>query len=100
VFDQLGEIEPETTIYSVYAMDRPGGSEKHIADLVTKSEMVTSLWGDKNMFFRHYRHDDDFRFEPSWIEDTPALLDEFETKTDLHEYQALRYSSCPLAFLF
>lgn len=62
--------------------------------------MVTSLWGDKKMFFRHYRHDDDFRFEPSWIEKTPVLVYDNEDPTALHEYQALRYSSCPFAFLF
>ena len=30
------------------------------------SEMTTSLWGDKHMFFRHQMMDDDVAIFPEW----------------------------------
>ena len=63
-------IEPETVLYKVWARDKPvslGGSEDLIAEIVLKTPLRTSLWGDKNMYFRHTRADDDFRFHPEWV---------------------------------
>ena len=60
-------------------MDKPaalGGVEQHIGNLILESTLVTSFWGDSNMFFRHQRHDDDFRYHPEWIEHTPVHLEE------------------------
>jgi len=69
---------------------------------VLKSELVTSLWGDKHLFFRHQRHDDDFRLRPEWMDATPAFfLNESSGEVkQLHPFQELRASSCPFSWLF
>lgn len=54
--DDLKTIPSGSVLYNVYALDKPvemGGTQTHIADLTSSSEMVTSLWGDKNLLFRH-----------------------------------------------
>jgi len=48
-------------------MDEPDGIEKHIANIVLESELVTSKWADEKMFFRHNRMDDDLRYRPEWM---------------------------------
>ena len=56
-------------MYTVYAKEYPGAEWQVIAELVTQSEMVTSLWGDTKMFFRHSRFDDDLMLKPEWVQD-------------------------------
>ena len=73
----MGLIEEDQVLYKVYARDAPaslGGEEQLIAEIVLKSKLVTSLWGDKHLFFRHQRHDDDFRYRPEWMAETAAFL--------------------------
>ena len=56
VFDRLSMIEKGTVLYYVYAMDKPRsleGEEALIGAIITTSELTTSLWGDKHLFFRH-----------------------------------------------
>ena len=72
--DQLASIAPETILYEVYAMDKPtelGGTESKIAQIVTKSEMTTSNFGDEHLYFRHERMDDDLALRPEWEPYTP-----------------------------
>ena len=38
------------------------------------------------MDFRHFRHDDDFRYKEEWKDDTPVFLYENE-ENELREYQ-------------
>jgi len=74
-FEQyLQTIPEEALLFNVYAMDQPvelGGTESLIAQLKTKSTMVTSYWGDEHMFFRHQRMDDDLKLRPEWEPYTP-----------------------------
>ena len=54
--DQLASIATGTMLYDVYALDMPeelGGTEKHIAQMVTKSQLSKSNFGDEKLFFRH-----------------------------------------------
>ena len=56
IFDLLKQIPEGSTLYKVFALDKPvelGGQEQHIGNVVLESTLETSLWGDKNMFFRH-----------------------------------------------
>merc|ERR1719474_915983 len=56
VNDQLMTIPNGSTLYKVYAMNAPaemGGTETYIADLVMTTELTTSHWGDRRLFFRH-----------------------------------------------
>lgn len=50
-------------------MDGPtelGGIEHHIGDLVTTSIMTTSKFGDKDLFFRHQKLEEDIALRPEW----------------------------------
>ena len=56
IFDRLGAIEPDTMLYKVWALDKPaslGGEELLIGEVVSRTQLVTSMWADKHMFFRH-----------------------------------------------
>jgi hypothetical protein len=78
-----------------------GGVETAIAEIVSKSELTRSMWGDTNMYFRHYRHDEDFRFKPEWmLEPTHAAFTIENENVNLHPYQDRQASSCPFSFLF
>ena len=67
--------------------------------MMLESTLLTSMWGDKNMFFRHQRQDDDLRYHPEWIEFAPVHLDEKEENL-LQPFRERRASTCPFAFLF
>ena len=74
--EDLTSIPQGSTLYEVWALDQPvelGGTEKHIADLVLVSEMVTSLWGDNHLYFRHQDMAEDVQIHPDWEE----YLDKF-----------------------
>merc|ERR1711973_90005 len=82
----LTSIPKGSTLYQVWALDVPeelGGTETHIADLVLTSDMTTSNWGDKHLFFRHQDMADDVVLRPEWEE----YLDKFGIE---HE------SGCPM----
>ena len=104
VFDRIRAIPTGTVLYTVWARDAPatmGGFEKAIAQIVTKSELTTSLWGDTRMFFRHTRHDDDFRYRPQWMAEPTHGAFALEGETiKLHPYQERRASACPFEWLF
>merc|ERR1712029_59516 len=79
--DDLKSIPQGTTLYQVWAFDKPeelDGVEVHIADLVLTSDMTTTLWGDKHMFFRHQDMAEDVALYPEWEE----FLDKFGIPTD------------------
>merc|ERR1712059_90240 len=74
--EDLKTIPQGTTLYQVFALDQPeelGGTEEHIADLVLVSQMVTSLWGDSKLFFRHQDMMEDLRLKPDWNSYTPTF---------------------------
>jgi len=67
--EDLKSIPQGTTLYQVWAFDKPeelDGVETHIADLVLTSEMTTSVWGDKHLFFRHQDMAEDVALYPEW----------------------------------
>jgi len=56
MFEHLSGIVEGTILYKVYAKDAPtslGGQELLIGEIVLRSDLVTSKWGDEHMFFRH-----------------------------------------------
>jgi len=60
-------------LYTVFALDKPsslGGKEMEIGEIVLRSKMHTSMWGDTHMYFRHQKHDDDFRYHPEWMNES------------------------------
>lgn len=67
--DHVAVIPSGSTLLKVYALDAPrelGGAERHIGDIVMRSTGTRSTWGDKKMFFRHQRKEEDFAFRPEW----------------------------------
>ena len=69
VNNQLMTIPSGSRLYTVFAMSAPrelGGEETHIADLVLTSELTTSVWGDKHLYFRHQNMADDLTLRPEW----------------------------------
>lgn len=104
VFEHVSDIPAGTVLYTAYAMDMPatlGGVETAIGEIVSKSELTTSHWGDTRMYFRHQRHDDDFRYRPEWMGELTHGTFAMEGETvELHPYQERRASACPFSWLF
>ena len=72
--DQLKTVPADSTLYDVYAVSAPlelGGTEQKIGSLKLDGSMITSRWGDTNLFFRHGNMEDDFYFKPEWKAETP-----------------------------
>lgn len=58
-------------MFNVYAYESPvhklaDPDGQLIGRIVSTSEVVTSLWGDKKLFFRHGRMEDDLMVRPMW----------------------------------
>merc|ERR1711874_86918 len=67
--DDLSPIPEGSTLWHVYAVSAPeelGGQEELIGDLILRSPLVTSLWGDTHLFFRHQDMREDFVLHPEW----------------------------------
>ena len=67
-----------------------------------ETQLVTSLWGDEHMYFRHQRMDDDIRHHPEWSEHVFAIITPIDVtgKPQLRAYREKQPSPCPFAFLF
>lgn len=66
---QLLKVPTDSTIYDVYALDKPvplGGVETLIGTLKMDGDFTTSNWGDKNMFFQHQIINEDEKVHPEW----------------------------------
>jgi len=74
--DDLASIPADSVLWNVFAWDAPaelGGQEQLIGDLVLRSEMTTSLWGDAHLFFRHQNMIEDFVLHPEWEQYTDSF---------------------------
>ena len=94
-------VKEGSKLYKVLAQNEPtelGGEEWHIGDIITTSPMVTSLWGDTRLFFRHVRFEEDIEARPEW----EYYVEKF-TRPTFTENLPLPYEApedCPFAFLF
>ena len=87
--DELMTIPPGSTLYQVFALDKPdelGGKEKMIGELVLTSTLTTSNWGDTGLFFRHQDMVEDLRIHPEWNDATPQYA--------IWKKSPFRYSPC------
>jgi len=66
----------------------------------TKSQLVTSYWGDEHMYFRHQRFDDDLKLHPEWEPYTPNPSVFFSNRN--HEEKLVKAVdfACPFFALF
>ena len=75
-----------------------GGHEYHIGDLVTTSDVTSSLWGDDHLFFRHQWTEDDVALRPEWTKYYPAYSD--AVKDSFMSMTEGVISKCPFANLW
>lgn len=64
-------IPMNTVMFKVIAYDEPpelGGEERLAGWLVSRSDQVSSLWGDNQLFFQHHRMDDDIKRRPHYFD--------------------------------
>lgn len=64
----LKRIPKNTIIYEVYAIDNPGCEPEKIGELISRSEVVTSRFADKDLFFRHGKIEFDDELYPERTE--------------------------------
>jgi len=79
--DDLKSIPADTVLYNILALDQPeelGGVEAQIGQLVLRSEMITSLWGDQWLYIRHDDEAHDLVLKPEWNQYTPQFGPFFE----------------------
>ena len=80
--EQLSEIEPNINLFSVYAIAEPESTEEIlIGNVELVSQMTTSYWGDRYMFFKHQDMKEDHVFRPEWEAFTPTPAADQATKT-------------------
>lgn len=90
-------------MFKVFAYSDPvhkmsGARGDLIGRVVTTSAVITSLWGDQKLFFKHQRIDDDLEVFPHWVDylQTWSLgrMDETEMANPPPA------QNCPFKFLF
>jgi hypothetical protein len=57
-----------TTIYEVYAVERPDCIESLIGEIRLTSQFTTSKFADLSLFFKHASNNEDFVMHGEWIE--------------------------------
>ena len=102
---QLESIKMGSTLFTVYALDKPqalGGKEFPIGQLVTASETTKSYYGDEMLLFRHQRIEDDLKLRPEWEPHQVKWKGIFGNELDEAEValaQKDEIFDCPFAFL-
>ena len=96
-----GCIKVGTPLFELHCMTDPeelGGYLIHIGTIRTTSEMVTSLYGDTRLFYRHVRFEEDLEERPEW----KPHVDLFTrpTFTKLLPLPKEAPQACPFDYLF
>jgi len=64
--DQLASVPADAALYDVYALASPNASQVKIGQLKLTTQMTTSYFGDRYMFFKHQDMRDDIASHPDW----------------------------------
>ena len=99
--DQISVIPPHTVMFKVFGYDCPpeyGCQERLIGHLVTRSNTVTSLWGDQKLFFQHRRYEYDLMMRPYYGEWLQFWPNGTYSETELANPAPMQ--KCPFMFLF
>ena len=64
--ETLKKIEPNQVLYDIYANEGPDADYEKIGELKLVSNMFTSKFGDKELFYQHTLWDDDINLRPEW----------------------------------
>jgi len=62
--NQLKTIKAGTILFDILAVAEPKSTPVKIGSLITKSNFVTSKFGDKDLFFQHNYMEDDLQLHP------------------------------------
>ena len=78
--------------------EKLGGYFYHIGKIVTTSDMVTSMYGDTKLFFRHVRFEEDLDKKPEWL----PHIEMFDRSTFVNNLPLPLESpaECPFDYLF
>ena len=88
-------------LWDVHCMEKPealGGELRKIGEIITTSEVVTSLYGDTKLFFRHVRFEEDLEARPEWFEHVQFF--ERSTFVENLPLPLESPSECPFSYLF
>ena len=69
--DQLEVIPSNTVMFKVFGYDEPpenGGKAHMIGWITSRSDQISSFWGDTQLFFQHHKMDDDIQVRPHYFE--------------------------------
>merc|ERR1712136_516402 len=73
ITSSLNSIPTNTKLYDLYCQATPESEERmFVGSIVTTSKMVSSRYGDENLFFKHQRLEDDFKIENGRLPDGQA----------------------------
>ena len=56
--EDLAAIPDGSTLYDVYGAHAVGEAPSHIGTVITRSEVISSRFGDEGLFFKHEKHAD------------------------------------------
>ena len=75
-----------------------GGEIYQIGEIITTSDMVTSMYGDTKLFFRHVRFEEDVEANPDWL----PHVEMFDRNTFVNNLPLPHESpaDCPFSYLF
>ena len=75
-----------------------GGHLYQIGQIITTSDMVTSMYGDTKLFFRHVRFEEDIEQRPEW----EKWIEKFDRNTFVNNLPLPMESpaECPFDYLF
>ena len=99
--DQISIIPTNTVMFKILAFDEPpefGGEANLIGWIVSRSDQISSFWGDSRLFFQHRRLDDDIQARPhyfDWLQFWP--LGKFNETPLVDPATPVK---CPFFFLF
>lgn len=99
--DQLEVIPMDTAMFKVFGWDKApefGGEEKLMGWIISRSDQISSFWGDTQLFFQHRRMEEDIKVRPEYF-DWLQFWDngKFHETSLINPAPAMR---CPFFYLF
>jgi len=69
LMNEYSKIPERSLIYTLHAKASPKAELEHVGVVETASKCQTSQYGDKKLFFRHQRIEEDFALRPEWLKE-------------------------------
>lgn len=65
---KLSDIQVGSKLFEVSARDSPAGEAKVIGHIILTDGLMTSKFGDEQLFFKHQHMEADFAVQPGWLD--------------------------------